>query len=59
MEGRSQQDSADEARAGVGASGKWQAEAARAKAEDDARRLAIVADPGPAMSVLGMEPSRR
>jgi hypothetical protein len=41
MEGRSQQDSADEARA------------------DDARRLAIVADPGPAKSVLSMEPSRR
>jgi hypothetical protein len=43
----------------VGSSGRSQAEAARAKAEDDARRLAIVADPGPAMSVLGMEPSRR
>jgi hypothetical protein len=43
----------------VGASGKSQAEAARAKAEDDVRKLAIVADPGPAMSVLGMEPSNR
>jgi hypothetical protein len=43
----------------VGSSGRSQAEAARAKAEDDARRLAIVADPGPAMSVLGMQPSRR
>jgi hypothetical protein len=43
----------------VGASGKSEAEAARTRAEDDAKKLAIVAAPGPAMSILGMEPSER
>jgi hypothetical protein len=40
----------------VGASGKAESEAARSKAEDDAKKLAAVAPSGPAMAALGAEP---
>jgi uncharacterized protein YacL len=40
----------------VGASGKAESEAARSKAEDDAKKLAAVAPPEAAMAVLGAEP---